>query len=106
MDSDSNNNYISRLRDRASNATQQLNAKIINSVDNLKTQFKAKLNFISVLVFIIVLIILVVFIIFSIYIPTKDFYFSIIQYVTVVIFFIILLTFYVINRPIRVKKNT
>jgi magnesium-transporting ATPase (P-type) len=106
MDSDSDKNtFLSQLRERADAASQKLNAKLLNNVEKLKDQFKAKLNFISVVVFIVILIILLFFIIIGIYIPTKDIYFTIIQYITVFIFFLILLTFYVVNRPIVIKKD-
>lgn len=106
MDSDTaKNSFLSRLRDRADIASQKLNSKILNNLENLRNQFKSKLNLTSVIVFFIIIIILVVFIIFSIYIPTRDIYFSITQYLTVSVLAIILLAFYVINRPIMLKEK-
>lgn len=106
MDSDSDKNtFLSQIRDQADAASQKLNAKLLNNLEKIKDQFKAKLNIVSVIVFIVILIILLFFIIIGIYIPTKDIYFTIIQYITVSIFFLILLTFYIVNRPIVIKRN-
>lgn len=106
MDSeDAKNEFMTRLRERASTATQKLNSKVSAGIEKLKEQFKAKLNFLTVVVFIVILIILLFFIILGIYIPSQDVYFSIIQYITVVILFIMMLTFYLVNRPIDVPSS-
>lgn len=106
MESDeAKNEFMSRLRERASNATQNLNSKLVTGIEKLKEQFKAKLNFLTVVIFIIILIILLFFIILGIYMPTQDIYFSIIQYITVIILFLMMLTFYMVNRPIVLKDQ-
>lgn len=106
MDSDDvRKEFVSSLQDRAAKVTKNLNGKFVEGIEKLKAQFKAKLNFLTVVIFIIILVILLFFIILGIYIPSQDIYFSIIQYITVIILFCMMLTFYMVNRPIVLKDK-
>lgn len=100
MNSNSDNKsiYMSSIKEKAEMIGRNLNDKITKNVEKLKNKLRENLNTISIIMFLVIFVILIVFIFFSIYIPTQGFYFSVIQYLTVVIMTTVLLAFYILNR--------
>lgn len=100
MDSTSENKstYMSSMKEKAEMIGRNLNHKITKNIEKLKNKLRENLNIISVIMFLVIFVILIVFIFFSIYIPTQGFYFSIIQYLTIIIMTTVLLAFYILNR--------
>lgn len=99
---DNRNPFKSDLKDTFTNSITQNIKSFIES-------FNKRLNILAVITCILTIIILIILLLISIFFPNKDVYFSIIQYVSIFIFFFILLSYYMLYKTrmdVVYKKNT
>lgn len=86
------------IKERVKDMSDRFKLKIQENMSKANDQFKKNLNFFMVIVFIIVVFLLAVFVFTSYTVLDGNRYFTTIQYVSLAILTLILMSFYFVNR--------